>query len=101
MRFASGRERRRARDEPARCARFVVGAEVTDDADYVLASGALTIRPEVGDDEWAEHVRQALRELWDRARRGMAFNLLPRTARPVDPDVYTADPQEWAQWCMR
>jgi len=48
-------------DDPR--ARFVVGTEVTDDVDYILASGALTIRPGVGDDEWAAHIRDALRTM--------------------------------------
>jgi hypothetical protein len=77
-----------------------VAGEVSEDADYVLASGAFTIRPGVGDEEWSEHVRAALRGLWVRARRGIAFNLLARGAR-VKPDAFSADPQVWAQWCMR
>jgi SAM-dependent methyltransferase len=81
-------------------ARFVVAGNVTEDADYVLASGTFTIRPGVGDEEWAGQVRPTLRGLWERARRGMAFNLLARGA-PVKPDAFSADPQEWAQWCMR
>jgi SAM-dependent methyltransferase len=89
---------RAATDDPR--ARFVVAGEVTEDADYVMASGAFTIRPGVEDDEWAGHVRAALRALWERARRGMAFNLLARGAR-VKPDAFSADPQEWAEWCMR
>jgi SAM-dependent methyltransferase len=89
---------RTAIDDPR--ARFVVAGEVTEDADYVLASGAFTIRPGMGDDEWAGHVRATLGGLWERARRGMAFNLLARGTR-VEPDAFSADPQEWAQWCMR
>jgi SAM-dependent methyltransferase len=81
-------------------ARFVVSPTVTEDADYVLASGALSLRPGATDAEWAEHVRAVLRGLWARARRGLAFNLLPRGAR-VEADFFTAEPAEWAQWCMR
>jgi SAM-dependent methyltransferase len=83
-------------DDPR--ARFVVASEVLEDADYVLASGALSIRPGVGDEEWAAHVRDVLRGLWARARRGLAFNLLPRAA---DPDVFVADPVEWERFCLR
>jgi SAM-dependent methyltransferase len=79
-------------------ARFVVASEVAEDADYVFACGALSMRPGVGDEEWAEHVRERLRRLWDRARRGMAFNLLTAAA---DPDMFTAVPAEWERWCMR
>jgi SAM-dependent methyltransferase len=87
---------RAATDDPR--ARFVVASEVTEDADYVLASGALNIRPGVSDEAWAEHVRGVLRGLWARARRGLAFNLLPRAA---DPDVFVAEPEEWRDFCMR
>ena len=45
-------------DDPR--ARFEVGTQVAEEADYVLASGALTIRPGVGDEEWAAHVRDVL-----------------------------------------
>jgi SAM-dependent methyltransferase len=86
-------------DDPR--ARFVVGTEVTEDTDYVLASGALTIRPGVDDEAWAAHVRDVLRTLWARARRGVAFNLLSDEKEYPNPDVYRGDPDEWAQWCMR
>ena len=82
-------------------ARFAVGTRVTDDADYVLASGALTIRPGVSDEEWAAHVRDVLRTLWERARRGLGFNMLAADGERTNPDVYAADPAEWATWCMR
>ena len=82
-------------------ARFVMGSEVSDDADYVLASGALTIRPGVGDEEWAAHVRDVLRTLWAHARRGLAFNLLSDEKEYPNPDVYRGDADTWAQWCRR
>jgi SAM-dependent methyltransferase len=82
-------------------ARFVVATEVSEDADYVLASGALTIRPGVRDEEWAEHVRDLLRGLWARARRGLGFNMLSAEIGRTNPDVYAGDPEQWAEWCMR
>jgi SAM-dependent methyltransferase len=86
-------------DDPR--ARFVVDTEVSEEADYVLASGALTIRPGVGDEEWAAHIRDVLRTLWARARRGLGFNLLPADIESKTPDVYVGDPEAWAEWCMR
>jgi SAM-dependent methyltransferase len=85
-------------DDPR--ARFVVGTEVSEDADYVLASGALTIRPGATDDEWAAHIRDVLRTLWARARRGLGFNLVSAEVER-NPDVYAGDADEWATWCMR
>jgi SAM-dependent methyltransferase len=86
-------------DDPR--ARFEVGTEVTDEADYVLASGALTIRPGMSDEDWAAHVRDVLRTLWERARRGLAFNLLSDEFEYPNPDVYRGDADEWVQWCRR
>jgi SAM-dependent methyltransferase len=86
-------------DDPR--ARFEVGTEVTDDADYVLASGALTIRPGVSDEDWAAHICDVLRGLWRRARRGLAFNLLSDEFEYPNPDVYRGGAEDWAQWCRR
>lgn len=85
-------------DDPR--ARFEVGTQVAEEADYVLASGALTIRPGVGDEEWAAHVRDVLHTLWARSRRGLAFNLISDEVER-NPDVYAGDAVEWANWCMR
>jgi SAM-dependent methyltransferase len=81
--------------------RFEVGSEVGEDVDYVLASGALTVRPGIGDGEWEEHVRGQLARLWARSRRGMAFNLLTRTDTPREEGFYAGDPETWARWCSR
>ena len=82
-------------------ARFEVGDDVGEDVDYVLASGALTLRPGITDEEWEEHVRAQLRRLWARSRRGLAFNLLTRTDKPREEGFYAGDPEAWARWCSR
>jgi SAM-dependent methyltransferase len=82
-------------------ARFEVGSEVAEDADYVLASGALTLRPGISDEEWEEHMRGELTRLWARARRGLAFNLLTRTEKPREEGFYAGEPEAWARWCSR
>jgi SAM-dependent methyltransferase len=88
---------RQEHDDPR--ARFEVGGEVGGDADYVIASGALTVRPGIEDDEWEEHIRSQLRGLWERARRGLAFNLLMRTEKPPNEGIYAGEPVAWARWC--
>ena len=82
-------------------ARFEVGSEVAEDVDYVLASGALTLRPGITDEEWEEHIRGELARLWSRSRRGLAFNLLTRTENPREEGFYAGDPETWARWCSR
>jgi SAM-dependent methyltransferase len=80
-------------------ARFEVGTAVREEVDYVLASGALTLRPGIEDDDWEEHVRGVLGGLWERSRGGLAFNLLTRGAKPPEASVYAGDPETWARWC--
>src|SRR3954447_4535679 len=82
-------------------ARFEVGSAVAEDHDYVLASGAFTIRPGIDDETWEAHLHEVLDGLWARARRGIAFNLMIRTPKPAKPHVYTGDPEGWAVWCSQ
>jgi SAM-dependent methyltransferase len=80
-------------------ARFEVGNEVREEVDYVLASGALTLRPGIEDSDWEVHVQDVLHGLWERSRRGLGFNLLTRGGKPPEPDFYEGDPESWARWC--
>ena len=80
-------------------ARFEVGTEVGEDVDYVLASGVLSLRPGISDADWEPHVEAVLRGLWNRARRGLGFNVLLRGADPPGPEMYASDPARWAAWC--
>jgi len=80
-------------------ARFEVASEVGEDVDYVLASGALNVRPGVTDEEWVPRLQALLERLWARSRRGLAFNMLARQAQPPPEHIYIADPDTWARWC--
>jgi SAM-dependent methyltransferase len=80
-------------------ARFVVGTALGEDVDYAFASGAFSLRPGITDADWEVYVREVVRALWARSRRGLAFNLFARRERPLEPTVYATDPLPWAQWC--
>jgi SAM-dependent methyltransferase len=82
-------------------ARFEVGTEVREDVDYVIASGAFSVRPGVDDATWEEHVQGALQGLWERSRRGLGFNLFTRGTENFKPIMYAGDPETWARWCSR
>ena len=82
-------------------ARFEVGNEVREQVDYVFASGTFTLRAEVVDADWEEHVRHVLEGLWARSRRGLGFNLLSRGLKVAEPAVYTGDRETWVAWCAR
>jgi len=82
-------------------ARFEVAGEVREEADYVLASGAFTLRAEVADADWEAHVRIQIEGLWARSRRGLGFNMLARGVQVAEPTIYSGEPEEWAAWCSR
>jgi SAM-dependent methyltransferase len=86
-------------DDPR--ARFEVGSAVTEDHDYVLSSGAFTIRPGLEDEVWEAHLREVIAGLWSHARRGLAFNLMVRTSKPTTEGMYAGDPEGWAVWCSQ
>jgi hypothetical protein len=80
-------------------ARFEVGTEVSEEVDYVMASGAFSVRQGIPDAEWEAHVQGVLRGLWDRSRRGLGFNLFTRGTEDFKPAMYAGDPETWARWC--
>jgi hypothetical protein len=82
-------------------ARFEVGTAVAEEHDYVLSSGAFTVRPGIDDDAWEAHLHEVVAGLWAQARRGIAFNIMIRTPKPADPHVYTGNPEAWAIWCSQ
>jgi hypothetical protein len=59
----------------------------------------MTIRPGIEDADWEDHIRAALRGMWERSRRGLGFNLLGPGARAPGPEVYVGDAETWARWC--
>ncbi len=82
-------------------ARYELGSDVSEDADYVLASGAFTVRPGLTDAEWEAHVEERIAGLWERSRRGLAFNMLTRQSEAPSEDIYIGEPERWARWCSR
>jgi SAM-dependent methyltransferase len=82
-------------------ARFEVGTAVGEEVDYVIASGAFSIRGEIPDPDWEVHVQGVLERLWERSRRGLAFNLFTRGTEDFQPAMYAGDPETWARWCSR
>jgi SAM-dependent methyltransferase len=82
-------------------ARFVHGDEVTEDADYVFVSGTFNVRAESSEEAWGEFVREKVAELYERSRRGLAFNLLTTYVDWRKDDLFYAHPAEFFSFCRR
>lgn len=76
-------------------ATFHHAAEVLDEADYSFASGTFGLCLDAKPDAWAAIVRDTLRQLAAKSRRGLAFNLLDKDGPLCKPDLYYSDPDEW------
>lgn len=84
-------------------ARFEAGAEPSEDADFVVASGIFSVRVDVPDATWEDHMRATMRMMASHARHGIAFNCLTLYS-DVDrrrPHLYYADPLAWFDWAKR
>lgn len=93
----------RARHAGAGEARFVVGGEPPEAADYAVASGIFNVRVGRGDAEWREYVEATI-DLLDRfSRRGFAFNCLTSYSdrERMREDLYYADPLALFDRCKR
>jgi SAM-dependent methyltransferase len=84
---------------PDERARFVHGTRIEEDADYAFLSGTLNVRMSAPEAEWAAYVRDVLRMLHARSRRGFAFNLLTSYVDWREDHLYYADPGELFAFC--
>ncbi len=84
-------------------ARFCVGAEPPDIADYCVASGVFNVRQDRSDGEWLEYLHATLDVLDRSSRRGFAFNCLTSYSDPerMRADLYYADPCALFDRCKR
>jgi SAM-dependent methyltransferase len=81
-----------------RC-RWALGSRLDRDVDYVFVSGTFNVSLGAPEAEWAEYVRETLRALHARARRGLAFNLMTSWVDWRSDDLYYADPAQWFDFC--
>lgn len=82
-------------------ARFVLGSDVVDEADYTFVSGTFNVKLESTDADWHAYVTSRLESLWAASRRGLAFNLLTSYVDWREPHLYYGDPREFFDFCKR
>lgn len=82
-------------------ARFVLGAQVTEDADYSFVSGTFNVKLEATDAEWDRYVKEQLEAIYAKSRRGLAFNLLTTYVDWKQDNLFYADPREFFDFCKR
>jgi SAM-dependent methyltransferase len=84
-------------DDPR--ARFLQKITVTEPADYVFACGTFNMHLGADAEEWADYVKDSLRELWAKTDKVLAFNLLRGDAAERYQGLFYADGGDFLSFC--
>jgi hypothetical protein len=83
--------------------RFTADRDALEPADVVVASGIFNVVADTAPDAWRAYTLDTIRELADRARLGLAFNMLTSYSDPerMVERLYYGDPGFYFDWCKR
>lgn len=75
-------------------ARFIQGAEIIGQHDYIIASGIFNVRQDVEFEEWTSYMLEVLEKFNAHANKGFAFNCLTKYSdlEYMKEYLYYADP---------
>ena len=90
----------KAQCDPAR-SRFILGPEVTEEADYSFVSGTFNVKLQASDAEWDAYIKRQLSAIYAHSRKGMAFNLLTTHVDWRAENLFYADPSHFFDFCTR
>lgn len=90
----------RSRGDAART-HWVLGPEVTEEADYTFVSGTFNVKLGSTDAEWDAYIKRHLETMFAKSRRGLAFNLLTSYVDWKQENLYYADPAAYFDFCKR
>ena len=80
-------------------ATFVLGSDVTEEADYTFVSGTFNVKLEASDADWDASIRKQLTAMFAKSRRGLAFNLLTSYVDWKAEKLFYADPKDFFDFC--
>jgi len=78
---------------------FVLGPEVTDQADYTFVSGTFNVKLQASDADWDAYIKRHLEAMFAKSRRGLAFNLLTSYVDWKAENLFYADPKDFVDFC--
>ena len=70
----------------------------TFDADYTFVSGTFNMNLDVDETDWDEYIRASLLRLWQKTRRGLAFNLLAASSAEKHDGLYYVAPEGYLEF---
>lgn len=78
---------------------FILSATATRPADYSVVSGTYNLRMATPAPEWKAYVFANLRTLWDKTKKGLAFNMLAGGGADRPGSLYFAHAGEYLSFC--
>ncbi len=82
-------------------AMFYQQSQVTQRADYSVASGTFYVKQEADPQAWGEYVKQQLVNLHEHSSKGFAFNCLSSYVDYRQDNLFYANPAEFFDFCKR
>jgi SAM-dependent methyltransferase len=79
-------------------ATFVRHLKATETADYSFVSGTFNLKLEAEEAAWNAYVKASLELLWQKTRKGLAFNMLDPRDKEEGDGLYYADPLEFLEF---
>ena len=82
-------------------AEFTDQEDSLEPADYVVASGLITVKADADFSAWQKYVLQKIQRMWSLAKKGLAFNSLTKYSDPpkMQDHLYYADPCFLFDYC--
>lgn len=80
--------------------RFFCASEIGDKADYVVASGIFNHHFEAEPGAWLEHITKTIEHMYERAEKGVAFNIMTSYVDFQEDYIYYQDPMEMLKICL-
>lgn len=82
-------------------AEFTDQEDSLEPADYVVASGLITVKADAQFSAWQNYVLEKIQRMWSLAKKGLAFNSLTKYSDPpkMQDHLYYADPCFLFDYC--
>ncbi len=82
-------------------ARFIQHITVTEPGDFTFACGTFNMHLRANEDDWDRLIKDSLRQLWSKTRKGLAFNLLRSDSIERCPGLFYINGADYLEFCRR
>jgi cyclopropane fatty-acyl-phospholipid synthase-like methyltransferase len=74
---------------------------VETEFDYVIGSGIFNVKQSINEQQWREHILQTLKQMYQRSRRAVVFNVLTKYVDWTVEKLHYSDPMSLFDYCVK